>query len=139
VPDADLAGALRRFADPLARDAGIVLRLHVDGRQRRLREPAADEAFAIAREALWNAVTHARARTVDVRLRYTQSALVVTIADDGIGLPDGLDTELGRAGHWGIPGMRERAHTLGATLTVDSARGAGTTWTLRVPAPIAFS
>ena len=34
--------------------------------------------------------------------------------------------------------MRERARTLGATLTVQTASGDGTAWTLRVPAPIAY-
>jgi signal transduction histidine kinase/ligand-binding sensor domain-containing protein len=139
VPDADLAGALRRYAEPLARDAGIAFHLHGDGRTRSLRDSAADEAFAIAREALWNAFTHARARTVDVTLQYAPSALVVTVADDGVGLPDDIDLERGRDRHWGIPGMRERARTLGATLTVRTAPGDGTTWTLRVPAPVAYA
>ncbi|MFL6631398.1 MAG: sensor histidine kinase [Massilia sp.] len=139
VPDADLAGALRRFAEPLARDAGIAFHLYTDGRARRLRVPAADEAFAIAREALWNAFTHARARAVDVTLQYAPSALVVTVTDNGAGLPPDVDTEHGRAGHWGIPGMRERARTLGAALAVQTAPGGGTTWTLRVPAPSAYA
>jgi len=139
VPDADLAGALRRFAEPLARDAGIAFHLHVDGRARSLRDAAADEAFAIAREALWNAVTHARARKVDVRVQYAPAALVVTVTDNGVGLPDDVDAEHGRPGHWGIRGMRERARTLGAMLAVQTAPGDGTTWTLRVPAPIAYA
>jgi signal transduction histidine kinase len=139
VPDADLAGALRRFAEPLARDAGIAFHLHADGRARRLREPAADEAFAIAREALWNAFTHGQARKVDVTLQYAPSGLVLTVNDNGVGLPDDVDVERGRPGHWGIPGMRERARTLGATLTARTAPGDGTTWTLRVPAPIAYA
>lgn len=138
VPDADLAGALRRFAEPLARDAGIAFHLYADGQARGLREPAADEAFAIAREALWNTFTHARARAVDVTLQYAPAALVLTVSDNGVGLPDDVDAERGRDGHWGIPGMRERALTLGATLTVQTAPGDGTTWTLRVPAPIAY-
>ncbi|SDD73656.1 Two component regulator propeller [Massilia sp. PDC64] len=139
VPDADLAGALRRFAEPLARDGGIAFRLDEDGRARSLCESAADEAFAIGREALWNAFRHARARQVDVTLQYAPSALVVTVADDGVGLPDDVEADHGRTGHWGIPGMRERARTLGATLTVRTAPGDGTTWTLRVPAPIAYA
>ncbi|MFS2021911.1 ATP-binding protein, partial [Massilia sp. CT11-108] len=84
----------------------IAFHLYADGRARRLREPAADEAFAIAREALWNAFTHARARAVDVTLQYAPSALVVTIADNGVGLPDDIDLERGRDGHWGILGLR---------------------------------
>jgi signal transduction histidine kinase len=139
VPDADLAQALRRFAEPLARDAGVAFHLYVDGRARRLRDAAADEAFAIAREALWNAFAHAKARALTVTLQYTVSALTVTIADDGIGLPDDVDPEHGREHHWGFVGMRERAHVLGATLTVASAPGAGTSWTLRVPAALAFA
>jgi signal transduction histidine kinase len=61
------------------------------------------------------------------------------VADNGVGLPDDVGAEHGRDGHWGIPGMRERARTLGATLTVQTAPGDGTAWTLRVPAPIAYA
>jgi signal transduction histidine kinase/ligand-binding sensor domain-containing protein len=139
VPDADLAQALRRFAEPLARDAGIAFHLYTDGRPRKLRDAAADEAFAIAREALWNAFAHAKARALTVTLQYAPSGLTVTIADDGIGLPDDVDPERGRAHHWGFVGMRERAHTLGAALALTSAPGAGTTWTLRVPGTVAFA
>ena len=139
VPDADLAQALRRFAEPLARDGGVAFHLYADGRARRLRDAAADEAFAIAREALWNAFAHAKAHALTVTLQYTTAALTVTVADDGIGLPDDVDAERGREHHWGIVGMRERAHTLGAALSVTSVPGEGTAWTLRVPAAVAFA
>ena len=103
------------------------------------RDAAADEAFAIAREALWNAFAHAKAHALTVTLQYTTAALTVTVADDGIGLPDDVDAERGREHHWGIVGMRERAHTLGAALSVTSVPGEGTAWTLRVPAAVAFA
>jgi signal transduction histidine kinase/ligand-binding sensor domain-containing protein len=139
VGDGDLAGALRRYGEPLAQDNGIDFALRIDGKERSLQAAAADEAFAVAREAMWNTVCHAHASTITVTLRYTTAALVVIVADDGKGIPAAVVAKLGRPSHWGIPGMYERARTLGAALELASESNAGTRWTLRMPAAIAFA
>jgi signal transduction histidine kinase len=63
---------------------------------------------------------------------YGPRAVRLAVVDDGRGFP--VDPDLrSYAGHWGLLGMRERADRVGATLTVRSAVGAGTTVELLVP------
>lgn len=82
--------------------------------------------IGIAMEAVRNACRHAGARHIDVRLRYDAQGLELSVADDGRGIEAGI-LQMGRAGHWGIAGMRERAAEAGGLLRIDSTVGAGTT------------
>ena len=59
------------------------------------------------------------------------------IRDDGKGM-DPQQLDVGRPGHWGLPGMRERAQQLGAHLNLWSEVGAGTEVELRLPASVAY-
>jgi nitrate/nitrite-specific signal transduction histidine kinase len=61
------------------------------------------------------------------------------IRDDGRGIDPKVLQQGGRAGHWGLPGIRERANQIGARLTVWSEFGAGTEVELTVPASIAYA
>ena len=76
----------------------------------------------ICREALHNAVKHARANRVDIDLQVGVDAIEVTITDDGRGFVHCS----ARPGHFGLQSMRERAATAGGTLELTSARGLGT-------------
>ncbi|TDD37522.1 hypothetical protein E1287_08065 [Actinomadura sp. KC06] len=92
------------------------------------------EIISIVREALANVERHADARHVLVVRDTAASTLLVR--DDGRGFvpPEGdrLDL-LARDGHYGLIGMRERAHRIGGRLTVDATPGQGTTVTLQMP------
>ncbi|MFI0367025.1 sensor histidine kinase [Actinomadura sp. 1N219] len=92
------------------------------------------EIVSIVREALANVERHADARHVTVTRDAAASTLVVR--DDGRGFAppagDRLDL-LARDGHYGLIGMRERAHRIGGRLTVDSTPDQGTTITLQIP------
>ncbi|MEU9380962.1 ATP-binding protein [Streptomyces sp. NPDC048279] len=80
--------------------------------------------LSITAEALENAYRHARATRVDVRARTTPTHLVVTIRDDGRGLPPDTTLEvLGRTGHFGLLGMTERAASMGAHLRLTTDEG----------------
>ncbi|MEV7324727.1 ATP-binding protein [Streptomyces sp. NPDC093970] len=80
--------------------------------------------LSITAEALENAYRHARATRVDVRAEATPTHLVVTIRDDGRGLPRGTTLEdLSREGHFGLLGMTERAASMGARLLLTSDEG----------------
>ena len=68
-----------------------------------------DEVYRIAREVLRNAFRHARAHQIEVEIRYDDSQLRLRIRDDGTGMEPKVLKEGGRAGHWGLPGIRERA------------------------------
>ena len=95
---------------------------------------AAHEIYRIASEALRNAFQHARAQVVEVAVRYARGGIELVVRDDGQGLPPVVAANGQIPGHWGMPGMRERAARLGARLSVDGRDGGGTQWRLRVPA-----
>jgi len=109
-----------------------------EGRPRNLRLIPRDEIYRIAREALWNAFSHAQASLIEAEIAYSGSGLRLRVRDDGIGIQPAVLDQGRRAGHWGLPGMRERAKRLGGQLDVWSRPGAGTEVELRIPGSIAF-
>lgn len=126
LDDLGLQSALTALVTGFAQQTG----LRVDRRITPVELAPAHElvVYRVAQEALTNVARHAGARHVSVSLRDEDGAAVLEISDDGQGLPDGAATASN-----GIPGMRERAMLIGATLTLSPARPAGTTVTLRVP------
>ena len=103
--------------------------------------------FRIVQEALNNVVHHAKTDKVRVRMHYTDQALTVLIADDGVGFDpnrrveepedadDALDMETQRrqrGRHFGMIGMEERAKIIGAAIQILSEPGKGTKVHLRV-------
>jgi signal transduction histidine kinase len=86
--------------------------------------PAAGHLYRIAQEAVNNALKHAHARHITVRLAATAAELTLEIEDDG----SGISTVRGpRRRSLGLGVMQHRADVIGATLTVDSRRGEGVT------------
>jgi len=83
-------------------------------------------AYFIASEGLTNAVKHASAHRVILAFAREQGQLVLTVADDGCG---GANARRGS----GLLGLIDRARAHGGSLTVDSAPGAGTRLTARLP------
>jgi signal transduction histidine kinase len=81
------------------------------------------ELFRIAQEALSNALKHARASRIEVFVDLDDNRLEVR--DDGVGFDPG--DQLVRSKHLGLTSMEERAAEIGATLTIDTAPGVGTT------------
>ncbi len=127
-----LVETLRKEARMLGRVHGIEVQLHAQapesGTGSDLRER---EILRIAQEALHNAVRHAGARCVTVRLGTDDAGgFGLEVTDDGIGF-DPQDPEL-RARHLGLTSMEERAEELGGHLELESRPGAGTTVRLRL-------
>jgi signal transduction histidine kinase len=124
---------------PLELDFGeqIDFRIMVEGDPQSLHPVIRDEVYSIGREALVNAFRHAGAAKITVELHYSASQLRVLVSDDGCGM-DRQVLEAGRAGHWGLSGMRERAQRIGATLKFVSRNPTGTEVELSVPGNIAF-
>ncbi|HWZ94207.1 MAG TPA: response regulator [Opitutaceae bacterium] len=89
--------------------------------------------YRIAQEAVNNAVKHARAKTVQIRLAKAGGALLLEIADDGTGLPKGKSRSSTSGGGLGLGVMQHRASAIGAELTVTSKRGEGVTICCRLP------
>ncbi len=70
-----------------------------------------------------NAVKHSGARSLIVALERTANRVQLLVKDDGAGFDSGMSPA---PGHFGVVGMRERAAHIGATLSLESAPGAGT-------------
>jgi len=129
-----LEGALRKELEMLARIHGIEIDLEIEGSA-----PGAgsngdgEREFAILRiahEALNNAVRHAGADHVTVRLSQRPDVVTVEVRDDGVGF-DPHSAEV-RSRHLGLTSMEERARELGGLLEIRSAPGSGTTVLLLV-------
>ncbi|MFN2627794.1 MAG: GAF domain-containing sensor histidine kinase [Gaiellaceae bacterium] len=119
-----LYGALRKHVDVLRRlePAQIALELGDDSPA----DPARDrEILRIAQEALQNALRHAQAEHVTLRLRTDDGRLLLEVEDDGTGF-DPSSPGL-RSTRLGLTSMEERAQRLDGSLEIDSAPGAGTT------------
>jgi signal transduction histidine kinase/ligand-binding sensor domain-containing protein len=142
VGDSDIAQALSTLGEELAAqsDNGATpgFRVLVEGKQRELNPLLRDEIYRIAREALRNAFRHAKAQKIEAEITYGDSEFSLHVRDDGLGIDSEVANQGARAGHWGLPGMRERARSFGGNLEVWSEHRAGTEIELRVPAPIAY-
>jgi signal transduction histidine kinase len=95
--------------------------------------PAAQEeaVLRVAQEALHNALRHSGATAVTVRLEGRAKGAVLTVTDDGCGFDPSAVRRAGR--HLGLVSMRDRASSVGGTLTVQSALGKGTVIEMEVP------
>jgi signal transduction histidine kinase len=138
----DLAVAITTLGDELAAsDAngnGTVVHVAVQGTSRDLHAILRDDIYRIAGEALRNAFRHAHARRIDVHIRYDDRQFQLRVRDDGQGIDSALLDEQ-RPGHFGLPGMRERAELVGGRLDVWSEVGAGTEVDLTIPAAKAYA
>jgi ligand-binding sensor domain-containing protein/signal transduction histidine kinase len=140
--DSDIAQALTTLGKELALQSGNGLvpcvRVLQEGKQRELNPMLRDEIYRIGREALRNAFLHARAQKIEAEITYSDSEFLLHVRDDGGGIDPEVANQGARAGHWGLPGMRERAKSFGGKLEVWSEHGAGTEIKLRVPGAIAY-
>jgi signal transduction histidine kinase len=113
-----LAEMVRRAA------ASVPAQFHVDGAEPPLPPSVRHELIRIAQEALNNALAHARAGRIDVRLGCGAETVALSVSDDGVGF-DPPSVPAAAAGHFGLTGMRERAAAIGV-FSLHSRPGQGT-------------
>jgi signal transduction histidine kinase/sugar lactone lactonase YvrE len=113
-------------------------RVTVEGARQPLSPLLQDEVYRIASEILRNAFHHARASRIEAEIAYDRESFRLRIRDNGEGIDPKVREAGARSGHWGLPGVRERAKLIGARLTLWSELGAGTEVELTVPARIAY-
>jgi len=138
-----LATVIEALGQQMAQDRTVedqeppAFSVEVEGAVQDLHPILRDEVYRITGEALRNAFRHARARRVEVEIRYDAQKFRVRVRDDGMGMDKSV-LHGGREGHWGLPGMRERAKGTGGQLEVWSQQGAGTEVELTIPASVAY-
>jgi signal transduction histidine kinase len=125
-----LAATLRKEVAMLERVHDREIELRITGATKAPPETEG-EVLRIAQEALGNALRHADAERIELRVQGFDGRLTVTVADDGVGF-DPAAPGL-RSRRLGLTSMEERARALGGTLAVVSRPGEGTTVTLEVP------
>jgi len=139
----NLAQAVNSLGEELAADpanpATPAFRVTVEGEPRDLHPILRDEIYRIAAEALRNAFRHAQAGQIEVEIRYDNQQFRLRVRDDGKGIDPAVLSGHGRAGHFGLPGMRERGKLIGGKLVIWSEVDAGTEVELRIPASAAYA
>jgi two-component system NarL family sensor kinase len=132
VEQSGLIAALEQMADGHANvgKASISLELDPDaaGGQDQL-------VFALCRELLSNAVRHADASQVRLRVARQAGEVVLEIDDDGIGIDPDSRARAVSTGHIGLASSIERVEALGGEVTIESEKGAGTHIKVSVPSP----
>lgn len=122
VLDAGIMAALEWLVQDIRQHTGLECRLMADERIVLSRDRSL-ALFRIVQEALTNAVRHASARHVDVRIECANGRWIITVQDNGVGFdPDAPRRTKG----FGLLGMRERARLLDADLTISSTPNQGT-------------
>ena len=89
----------------------------IEGRPRMLSPLLQAEIYRIAGAVLRNAFQHAGAGRIEAANQYDPNLFRLRIRDDGKGIDPKVLQEGSRAGHFGLPGIRERAKCIGANLT----------------------
>jgi signal transduction histidine kinase len=141
--ESNLEHLLTAAAKELARSSSAegeppAFQVTVEGARQPLSPILQDEVYRIAREILRNAYHHANASRIEAEITYDGQFFRLRIRDNGKGIGRTVLDQGARQGHWGLPGVRERAKRIGGRLKLWSELGAGTEAEVTVPARIAY-
>jgi two-component system, NarL family, sensor histidine kinase LiaS len=125
--DQGLTAALRQLAADWSRQNQILAEVQAHG-ERPLPLGTEQVLFRVAQEALANVARHSGAGRVALKLSFTETAVALTIHDDG----QGFDPATARRG-LGLDSMRERVEGIGGRFTIASRPNTGTTLTATAP------
>jgi signal transduction histidine kinase len=130
----DLITALRALVQDLDSRSSAPVHIEVQVEDLQLGDEVALALFRITQEALNNAILHAGASEIAVRLTQYPDRLRLTVTDDGRGIREPADAARFVAqGHFGLVGMRERAAMAGGALEIQSTLEYGTVVILELP------
>jgi signal transduction histidine kinase/ligand-binding sensor domain-containing protein len=139
----DLARSVAMVGERLAAEHNVQnpvdFRVLVEGEPRDMHPILRDEVYRIASEATRNAFRHSGATRISVDIWYDDRQLRIRIEDNGKGIDPKVLDGGGREGHYGVPGMHERAKLAGGKLTVRSRLDSGTEIELTIPASLAYT
>jgi len=130
VHDLGLVAALRDLTNILVLGTSELI-LDLPPADGPLPPPVKMHLYRIAEAALGNAIHHARASRIVLRLEVARQDVLLAVQDNGIGFL--YDEAVSNEGHYGLKGIRDRVRGLGGRLQVNSAPGAGTSIEVRVP------
>src|ERR1700730_2993517 len=132
----DLAEALRRVTEESLIPSSMAVTFSIVGDAKEMHPIIRDEIYRIGYEAIRNACVHSGASRLEVELRYAND-LALRVSDSGIGIDPAI-ADRGKAGHFGLQGIRERTARIGGKLNLMSSSISGTEIKLVVPGGIIF-
>ncbi len=118
-----LPEAMREALGEVIESGGIEFEFEVAGDVRSLQATTEQHFLRMAREAVLNALKHAEATSIEVRLRYDEQSVTMEVSDNGQGFDT---TQRPPKGHFGLIGMRERTNKIHANLLIESNPDVGT-------------
>jgi signal transduction histidine kinase len=134
VLDLGLNAAIEWQVKEFQRRTGIACELVMPEVEVVVDDNRATALFRILQESLNNVFRHARATRAKIELHMTGERLLMTVADNGVGIFPGCRR---KANSFGLVGIKERISTLGGELSIDTAPDSGTALTISVPLPLA--
>ena len=135
----DLPTALADYGKSMQVDYPCEFVVAVNGNIRPLNSMVCDELIKIGKEVLSNAFRHSGAPRIEAELNYGPSELQLRFRDNGTGIDPKILKDGSREGHWGLPGLRERARNIAARLEIWSRAGAGAEVEVRLSADVAYA
>ena len=132
-PSENLLGpALRRMAEQIGKESGIPIVCEISGKPFVLNQFATHELLMMAREAVYNAVLHAKPEQVTMNVCFGRKEVTLEIRDNGSGF-DASIIHSDREHHYGLTGMQERVQSVGGRFHLQSAPGKGTDVRIHIP------
>jgi signal transduction histidine kinase len=126
----DFGETLRKLAERVNHSSNIAVECKVEGSAYNFHSSAVHEIAMASREAIYNALLHAKPTRVEVRARFSEEEFTLAVVDDGSGFESN-----GRIprGHYGLVGIQERIKRLGGSVQVHSEKSRGTSVQIRLP------
>jgi len=133
IEEMGVTDAIEALVERLRHSSGLEVAADVENIDDALHGSAATHVFRIVQEAVNNVLKHADAKCVSLTVKRDLTQVQLVIRDDGIGFEPPRAGGLRRSGGLGLLSMQERSGILGATLSIDSAPGRGTTLAMTIP------
>ncbi|QDP41289.1 sensor histidine kinase [Radiobacillus deserti] len=129
LDDLGLIPTMKKYLANMSEYNKIDIEFTTHGKERRFNSKYEVALFRLVQESVQNAIKHAEASSIQVKVEITESAVLVVIKDDG----KGFDTKHKKDHSFGLVGMKERVDMLEGQLKITSKVGKGTTIFIQVP------
>jgi len=129
LDDLGLLPTIKRYISTISDYNDINIEFDSIGKDERLKSQYEIASFRLLQESLQNAIKHANATLIQVKLEITNRNLAMSVKDNG----DGFDPKERSESSFGIIGMKERVEMFNGELKIDSTKGKGTRIYINVP------
>jgi signal transduction histidine kinase len=120
------------MAEQIGNESGIPIAFESTGKPFVLNQFATHELMMIAREAVYNAVLHAKPGKIELKVCFAKRDLTLEVGDDGAGFDPSVILPT-QSRHYGLVGMKERVQAVGGRFHLESTLGKGTHLQIQIP------